>query len=52
MAHELGRPREQQVGLYEVRSVALQAVRVLVAEFERHSAGAQAILAEALGLRR
>ena len=51
MAHQLGGPREQKVGLDPVRGVAFQAVRVLVAELDRLGAGAEAVIAEALRLR-
>ena len=50
MAHQLGRPGKQQVRLHPVRGMALQTVRVLIAEQERLGAGAQAVIAKALRL--
>jgi hypothetical protein len=47
MAHQLGRPGKQQVRFHPVRGVALQTVRVLIAEHERLGAGAQAVIAKA-----
>src|SRR3954447_6242791 len=52
MAHQLGRPRKQQIGLHPVRGVALETVRVLIAQLDRLGTGAQAVVAEALGLGR
>jgi len=52
MAHQFGRPRKQQIGLHPVRGVPVRAVRALVAELNRLRAGAQAVIAEALRLRR